>query len=205
MRCDFCKFNNPPGVAWCQGCGARLPGLPCARCYFENPPDHTYCGRCGQALTVAREPEQQQGRVYESVPTSIVSVVVFGAILAVASVVYPWYLLGNQTAAEDAPGSIFHQVAVGWSWFPGVPLLLIILSATLSTALAILAHRGKVHPAPSLFLGLVSLLSAIWLWQGIVTGTPNPGEWELAPMLATIGAIIVLVGGSMTARPLLRR
>ena len=204
MRCDFCKFSNPPGVAWCQGCGARLLGIVCVRCYFENPPDHEYCGRCGQVLTVARDPERR-GRVYERVPTSVVSVVGFGAILAVASVAYPWYLVGNQANIREAPGSIFHQLVVGWEWFPGVPLLLIILSTIIATVLAILANRGKVHPAPCLLLGLVGLLSAIWLWQGLVTGTPNPSDWEIAPMLATIGAIIVLVGGSMTARPLLRR
>ncbi len=84
-------------------------------------------------------------------------------------------------------------------------MVVIILSAILSTVLALLAHRGKVHPAPCLVLAIVSLIAAIWLWQGLETGEANPAEWELAPMLVTIGAIILLVGGSMTARPLLRR
>ncbi len=178
----------------------------CNRCFFENPSDHTFCGRCGQALTATKQPELRgKVKIHESVPTSVISVVGFGAILAVASVAYPWYLLNSQTCAEAPPASIFHQLVVGWEWFPGVPLLLIILSATLSTVLAGLAYRERINPAPCLALGIVSLLSAIWLWQGLVTGSSNPNDWELAPMLATIGAIIVVAGGSMTALPLFRQ
>ena len=213
MRCDFCKFSNPPAVATCQSCGARLPGVACSRCYFENPTENRFCGRCGQPLSGSDQEEQSQqarrgsdqGRVYEAVPTSVVYVVGLGAILVVASLVYPWYFLGDQAAAEDAPASILNQFTTGWKWFPGVPMVVIIVSSVMSSILALLAHRGKVHPAPCLMLALVSLAAAIWLWQGIATGEVNPADWELAPMLATIGAIILLVGGSMTAGPLLRR
>lgn len=213
MRCDFCKFSNPPGVVTCQSCGARLPGVACSRCYFENPPDNRYCGRCGQPLSDFEQSEQlqpagrgsDQGRVYEAVPTSVVYVVGLGAILVVASLIYPWYILGDQAAVNDAPASFLNQFSAGWQWFPGVPMVVIIVSAILSTVLAILANKGKIHPAPCLMLAIVSLLAAIWLWQGLATGEANPAEWELAPMLVTIGAIILLVGSSMTARPLLRR
>ena len=205
MRCELCKSGNPPGVLHCENCGAKLPGIICAQCYEENPTDNNFCGRCGQPLTGTDEIIPPTGRVYENIPTSIVSIIVFGAFLAVISLIYPWYVLGDESAAEDVPVSLIYQMASGWDWFPGMPLIITMTSVLLATALAILAHRGKIHPAPSLLVGLISLLSTIWLWQGLVTGEANPQEWEIAPMLATIGTILVLVGGSMAARPLLQR
>ena len=208
MRCDYCKFSNPPGVAVCQVCGARLPGVTCARCYFENPPAHTYCGQCGQSLTSPGETGEAQtppGRVFEHRPTSLVALVGFGAILAVASVAYPWYLLGDQARVQGTPASMFYQLSTGWEWFPGLPLILIIVSSTLSTFLSILATHGRPHPVSGVLLGIVSLLSVIWLWQGIVAQRSEAWDQELTPMLATIGAIIVLVGAALTARGLLSR
>ncbi|MCZ6891923.1 MAG: hypothetical protein O7F09_05355 [Chloroflexi bacterium] len=143
--------------------------------------------------------------MYENISTSIVTIIVFGAFLAVISLIFPWYVLGDESAAENVPVSLINLIATGWDWFPGVPLIITMTSVVLAMVLAILAHHEKVHPAPSLLLGLIGLLSTIWLWQGLVTGEANPREWEIAPMLATIGAILVLVGGSMAARPLLQR
>ena len=201
MRCELCKSSNPPGVLHCGNCGAKLPGIICAQCYEENPTDNNFCGRCGQPLTGTDEITPLTGKVHENIPTSIVSIIVFGAFLAVISLIFPWYVLGDESAAENIPVSLIYQMASGWNWFPRVPL---IISMT-SVVLAILAYREKVHPAPSLLLGLIGLLPTIWLWQGLVTGEANPREWEVAPMLATIGAILILVGGSMAARPLLQR
>ena len=201
MRCELCKSSNPPGVLHCGNCGAKLPGIICAQCYEENPTDNNFCGRCGQPLTGTDEITPLTDKVYENIPTTIVSIIVFGAFLAVISLIFPWYVLGDESAAENIPVSLIYQMASGWDWFPGAPL---IISMT-SVVLAILAYREKVHPAPSLLLGLIGLLPTIWLWQGLVTGEANPREWEIAPMLATIGAILVLVGESMAARPLLQR
>ena len=205
MRCDFCKATNPTGVTQCQVCGARLSAVVCDRCYFENPPDHTFCGQCGQALTPTQAPSSQRGSVIEFKPVPVVAIVGFGAILAIASVAFPWYFLGDQSSTEATPITISTLLDIGWNWFPGVPLLLIMVSAALSTFLTILGSHGKPHPVLTVLLGLASLASALWLWQGMVAAQPNLGNEELTPMLATIGAIIVLVGGSMTARALLAR
>lgn len=205
MRCGFCGFNNPEGVHSCQHCHSRLPWVSCARCYFTNPPDNTYCGRCGQPLAQPAEPQPQTGKLQDRKATSIVAVIGFGAVLVLASAAYPWYLLGQQATDEAAPATIFGQLAAGWQWFPGVPLVLITVSGSLSTFLSMLAHHGKAHPVPSLLLGLVTLISAIWLWQGLITGNPNPGDWELTPIMATVGAIILVVGGFLVAHPMFAR
>lgn len=205
MRCGFCRFNNPVGVEICQHCHSRLPWIACGRCYFHNPPDHQYCGRCGQPLTPSEEPEFHRGKLHESKATSTLAVLGFGAVVALASAAYPWYLLGQQATGQSAPVTLSGQLASGWQWFPGLPLVLITISASLSTLLGILAHHGKSHPIPFLVLSLITLISATWLWQGLATGNPNPGDWVLTPMLATVGAIILLVGGFLIAHPLFSR
>lgn len=223
IRCDFCRSSNPPGITWCEVCNARLPGIACALCGFDNPPGNIYCGQCGQALTIEGEPRQQatmddsvptvateaqqkpQGTDSESPSVPVAYVVGFGAVLAVGSVAYPWYFLGNQAEFQAIRISIFHQFASGWEWFPGLPLVLIILSASLSTFLSILAQNGKASPVPSIFLGVISLVSAIWLWQGFIAERPATGELELTPMFATIGAIIIVVGGALMTRQFLAR
>ena len=212
MRCQFCKFSNPPGAVYCQVCNARLAGVVCTRCYFENSPDNSYCGQCGQPLTreIGDQPEPPRGRVSESRaledrPTSVVSLILLGAILAAATVAFPWYLLGDDAAAESAAISVSDQIEAGWSLFPGLPLVLILVSASVSTIIAVLSHYRSISPLASIISGLVSLITAIWLWQGLVIDTPRPGDIEFTPMLATIGAIIALVGGALMARPLLAR
>ena len=101
--------------------------------------------------------------MHENIPTSIVSIIVFGAFLAVISLIFPWYVLGDESAAENIPVSLIYQMASGWDWFPGAPLIRSMTSVVLAMVLAILAYREKVHPAPSLLLGLIGLLSTIWL------------------------------------------
>ena len=205
MQCDLCKFSNPAGSEWCQVCGARLPAVICPRCFFENPLGHTYCGQCGQGLTSDKAPPQHRGSVIENRATSIVAVVGFGTVVAVASVAFPWYFLSGQSGGQATPASLFNQFASGWHWFPGLPLISIVLSSTLSTLLTMLSIRGKSHPMPIVLLGLVSLASAMWLWLGLVAGGNDLGDAELAPILTTIGTIIVLVGGFILARPLFSR
>ena len=205
MRCESCSYENPPGLARCQACNAHLPPITCPHCNFRNPPDHTFCGQCGQAVDTGREPGRERRRVQQASSTYILSIVGFGAILVVASVAYPWYFLGDHTAVQASDVTMFNQLDTGWSWFPGLPLLLIILSASLSTFLVMLAIHRKVSPVAAVFPGLVNMLCLIWLWQGLIAGRPGPGDHELTPMLATVGAIVVLVGGALMAGPLLSR
>ena len=205
MQCDLCKFSNPAGLEWCQICGARLPIVICARCYFENPVGHTFCGQCGQALASDKETAKPSGSVIESRATSIVAIVGFGTVVAVASVAFPWYFMNGQTGDQDATASLFNQFASGWHWFPGLPIALIVLSSTMSTLLTMLTIRGRSYPLQIVLLGLVSLASAMWLWLGLVAEGKDIGDAELTPILTTIGAIIVLVGGFILARPLLQR
>ncbi len=198
MRCEFCRFSNPPGAVYCQVCNARLLGL--------------VCGRCGQPLTreIGDQPEPLRGRVSEvrtpeDRSISVVPLILLGAILAAATVAFPWYLLGDDAATESAAISVSDQIEAGWSLFPGLPLVLVFVSASFSTIFAILSHYRSISPLASITSGLVSLIAAIWLWQGLVIDTPRPGDIEYTPMLATIGAIIALVGGALMARPLLAR
>ena len=212
MRCEFCRFSNPPGTVYCQVCNARMPSVACALCKFENPPDNSYCGQCGQPMTreTGDQPEPPRGRVSEErTPeersTSVVYLILFGAVLAAATVAFPWYLLGDDAAAESAAISVSDQIETGWSLFPGLPLVLVFASACFSTIIALLSHYRRVSPVIPMSSGLVGLMAAIWLWQGLVMDTPRPGDIEFTPMLATIGAIIALVGGALMARPLLTR
>ena len=148
---------------------------------------------------------QPKETTFDGTTVPVEYVIGFGAILAVASAAYPWYFLGDQAEFEASRVSIFHQFTFGWDWFPGLPLVLIVLSVSLATFLSILAQHGKASPVPVIFLGLISLVSSLWLWQGLLLDRPNPGELELSPMLATIGAIIVLVGASLMARSFFSR
>ncbi len=212
--CALCSFENPPGHIYCGSCGQSLT--------IEAEPEPQQLIGYEDVSTMAREEEgnienyetdiapqskiqQAQGKDDEKWPLPLVTIVGFGAILAVATVAYPWYSLGDEDALQTSSASMFNQLETGWSWFPGVPIVLIILSATLSTFFSILTQHGKVSPVPLVFFGLVSLVSAIWLWQGLVYGKPIPSDGEIAPVLATIGAIIVLVGGTAMAGRLMSR
>ena len=44
MTCPQCAFENPPAMAFCGRCGARLTSL-CPSCGFANPEGFAFCGK----------------------------------------------------------------------------------------------------------------------------------------------------------------
>ena len=49
MICPQCRFENRPGVRFCEQCGAKLE-LTCPACGVAVPPDRRFCGSCGHPL-----------------------------------------------------------------------------------------------------------------------------------------------------------
>jgi len=46
MKCPKCQFENPEGMKFCGGCGAKLEKT-CPKCNSSNPPGFKFCGECG--------------------------------------------------------------------------------------------------------------------------------------------------------------
>jgi hypothetical protein len=136
-----------------------------------------------------------------------VLIIGFGAVLALSSVAFPWYVL-SQSAGEGYP-TLFQQLAEGWELFPGLPLALIGVASIASALLGIMAGRGKARPEASVVAGIIGLISVAWLWQGLqaqgVGQATAAVPVETGPMLAAIGAIIIVVGGALIARMALLR
>jgi predicted ATPase/class 3 adenylate cyclase len=55
MKCPKCQFENPEGMKFCGGCGAKLEKT-CPKCNSSNPPGFKFCGECGHNLTIPTEP-----------------------------------------------------------------------------------------------------------------------------------------------------
>ena len=127
-----------------------------------------------------------------------------GAVLALASVAFPWYLLGAPTSPGAVINTISDLLALGWRWFPGVPLSLIAVGTVISTFLSVLAGRGRAHPEACVVVGLVVLFSATWLGLGLQAQAPSATA-EAVPAstgytLAIIGAIIIIASGFWLTR-----
>ena len=170
----------------------------CPHCGFINLPNSNYCGRCGLSifdseLIEEEEPEPlPEGMGVHEEPSQSrlpapIYIIGFGAVLAVASVAYPWYIIGDPADVIENPVSIEQQLEVGWDMFPGLPLLLITLAASMSTFLAILANNGRAYPVVSILTGLLTLVSATWLWSGVVVNSASTSDTELTPMLPSTG------------------
>ena len=222
MRCSHCEFDNLPGVATCQVCSTPLTGTPCQRCGFENPPDYAFCGGCGQSLsgpnpaepatevfTVRapgpRPPEPESVSAPEASRDSgppPIALIGFGAVLALGSIAFPWYLFGATQGSEEQ--SLSNILESGWRWFPGVPLVLIALSTITSTLGALVPALTRIRPFVAVAAGMVTLVSATWLWQGY--GAPTVESDVLGPttgaMLATVGAIVLVAAGLWMLRSL---
>jgi len=56
MKCPNCGFENPEGMKFCGGCGAKLEYI-CPNCNYSNPPQFKFCGECGHELRGSNEPE----------------------------------------------------------------------------------------------------------------------------------------------------
>ena len=197
------------------------------RCGFHNPPDYKFCGGCGQPLEEAEpepkrgvtdtlkrvvpppvqavEPETDSNKAAPSEPPPPILLVGFGAILALASVAFPWYLFGdNEGSAEQSLSQILES---GWEWFPGVPLALIAICTLSTTLIAIVGDArvsfvrltSRTRPAAAVALGIVTLFSATWLWLGYRSPESENISTAVAPatgaMLAAVGAIVLIGTG----------
>ena len=49
-RCPKCNSANPPGVKFCNNCGAPLGMRKCTQCGTENNPGVNFCGNCGSKV-----------------------------------------------------------------------------------------------------------------------------------------------------------
>ena len=65
MTCPQCAFENPPAMAFCGRCGARLASL-CPSCGFANPEGFVFCGKCGARVTAAPAPALQDSPAFAS-------------------------------------------------------------------------------------------------------------------------------------------
>ena len=206
MRCTHCNFDNVAGVTVCQVCGTPLEGVACPRCGSLNPTDFSFCGFCGYTMQEAvPKPVAPPAPPVEAVappaspkpsngPPPVV-LIGFGAILSLAAAAYPWYLFGNPTAT----GSTLSEVLeLGWRWFPGAPLTLIAISAVTSTLVSMVRGWNTARPMVAVGSGLVTLLAATWLGEGLTRteqGTADAGLPATGAVLATIGAIVVISVG----------
>jgi len=217
MRCRHCNFDNVAGMTVCQVCNNSLVGEPCERCGFENPPDYRFCGECGQSLLEPQAPApvtevatsavrstRRQADVESSIagqqPSSgppPIALIGFGAILALGSIAFPWYLFGATQASEGQ--SLSNILETGWQWFPGVPLILIAVSTIASSLAGLLGSLARARPIVAVVAGMVTLIAATWLWQGYSGPTDGSELDALGPttgaMLATVGAIVLVAAG----------
>ena len=110
------------------------------------------------------------------------------------SAAFPWYLIGASRGPDEQ--SLAQILETGWEWFPGVPLVLIVVSAVLSTLIAMVSGPSRHRPLVAAALGLVTLFSAAWLWLGFESPQTWATEGGFTPaagaMLATVGAIVLV-------------
>ena len=207
-RCAHCRFENAPGMTFCQVCGTVLGGSKCPKCDVANPAGVSVCGFCGFSMPqTAATSLKPQSDLHESVaprPTvahedpSPAALIGFGAVLSLAAAAYPWYLFGGFEASPEQRGTITQLLEAGWRGFPGVPLTLIAIAAVTSTMVSVLKELEAVRPAVAVVSGVVTLLSALWLSTGFER-MQTPGPDQAMPLtgsiLVTIGAIVVLTAG----------
>ena len=123
MRCRHCNFHNVQGVTTSEACGRPLAVSECRRCGFVNPPEYLYCGGCGQPWprALAEEPRRSRQSATKVIITSQqpakppkatppIALVGFGAVLALGSATFPWYLFG---APQESGERNLSRVKVG--------------------------------------------------------------------------------------------
>jgi hypothetical protein len=136
-------------------------------------------------------------------------VMVLGVILAVSSAISPWYISGGLSDVDMSNTRVTFQTMGGWSAFPGLPLMLIIVGSAVSAVLTIAGAGAQGYRVVSMAAALVSLFSATWLWYGLVGSLPSGGEsfvaQETGPMLVTIGSIVLVGVGAIRIRALSHR
>ena len=181
----------------------------CPRCDGVNSANSSSCVYCGFGLQAGEQTGVGTAEVLESRPArtavrnedpSPVALVGFGAITALAAAVYPWYLFGDPTAT----GSTLSEVLeVGWRGFPGIPLALIVTAAIASTTVMLLPVLASARAPIVVVSGLVTLISASWLSEGITrlqSGSVDSTLPITGAMLQTIGAIVLIATGFWLGR-----
>ena len=208
LRCDTCHFENASGMMFCQACGTVLGDSKCPQCGVVNPKDAIVCGfcRCSIARAASTSPAVRLD-IRESVAPrpaqareepSPAALIGFGAVLSLAAAAYPWYMLGGVEPGPEQRATIAQLLEAGWRGFPGVPLTLIAIAAVTSTMVSVLKELAAVRPTVAVLSGLVMLLSAGWLSEGIER-MQNAGSDPWTPatgaILVVIGAIVLLTAG----------
>ena len=209
MRCPHCDFDNLPGVEHCISCGTRVESVKCPRCDGVNSLNSSSCVYCGFELQVGERTGAGNAEVLESraARTSVrsgdpspVALVGFGAITALAAAAYPWYLLGGD---QSQVTTLSELAEFGWRGFPGFPLALIVTAAIASTTVMLLPGLASTRAPTVVVSGLVTLVSASWLSEGITrlqSGSVDSTLPITGAMLQTIGAIVLIATGFWLGR-----
>ena len=209
MRCPRCDFDNLPGVEHCVSCGTRVESVKCPRCDGVNSLNSSSCVYCGFELQVGERTGAGTAEVVEarSARTAVrnsdpspVALVGFGAVTALAAAAYPWYLLGGD---QSQATTLSELAEFGWRGFPGFPLALIVTAAIASTTVMLLPGLASTRAPTVVVSGLVTLVSASWLSEGITrlqSGSVDSTLPITGAMLQTIGAIVLIATGFWLGR-----
>ena len=209
MRCLHCDFDNLPGVEHCISCGTRMQSVQCPRCDAVNPVNSSSCVFCGFELQggrtgggnaevlESRPPARTASRDGDPSPVALVG---FGAITALAAAAYPWYSFGGDQAQAT---TLSELLEFGWRGFPGIPLALIVTAAIASTTAMLVPGLASIRAPTVVVSGLVTLVSASWLSEGIArfqSGSVDSTLPITGAMLQTIGAIVLIATGFWLGR-----
>ncbi len=182
-----------------------MESVTCPRCAAVNSADSSTCVFCGFELRGGGGTGGGNAEVLESRPParttiragepSPVALVGFGAVTALAAAAYPWYLFG---ADQGQATTLSELVEIGWRAFPGIPLALIVTAAIASTTVMLVHGLASTRVPTVIVSGLVTLVSASWLSEGIArlqSGSVDSTLPITGAMLATIGAIVLIATG----------
>ena len=208
MHCRHCKFNNLPGVEFCISCETPIGSVVCPRCDAVNSMGSGNCVFCGfelQEQTTSGTTSAGKTDILESGPPapttagsqepSLVAFIGFGAIVSLAAAAYPWYLFGSD---QGQPTTLSELLEVGWTGFPGTPLVLIAISAFVSTTVSLAPGLNSIRAPTVVLSGLVTLASASWVAEGIArlqSGSVDSTLPITGTVLQTIGAIVLIATG----------
>ena len=145
----------------------------------------------------SRPPARTASRDGDPSPVALVG---FGAITALAAAAYPWYSFGGDQAQAT---TLSELLEFGWRGFPGIPLALIVTAAIASTTAMLMPTLASIRAPTVVVSGLVTLISASWLSEGITrlqSGSIDSTLPVTGAMLQTIGAIVLIATGFWLAR-----
>ena len=186
-----------------------MQSVKCPRCDAVNAVNSSSCVFCGFELQVGERTGAGTAEVVEarSARTTVrhsdpspVALVGFGAITALAAAAYPWYSFGGDQAQAT---TLSELLEFGWRGFPGIPLALIVTAAIASTTAMLVPGLASIRAPTVVVSGLVTLVSASWLSEGIArfqSGSVDSTLPITGAMLQTIGAIVLIATGFWLGR-----